>query len=103
MSHNSMSAVRDLIREAASDGIKLWVADNRLHFKATRGELSESLRTRLSSSRDELTAELSRPVVRRRPGSATVLRLPDLWLDFWLELQNNLTLANSTHAVLRLN
>lgn len=102
MSQSSMSAVRALIREAAADGVRLWVADNRLHFKVTRGELSESLRSRLRTSIDQLTGELSRPVVRRRSRAADLLRFPNLWLDFWLELQSNLTLANSTHAVLNL-
>lgn len=98
-----VSTVRALLRDAARDGVALWVENERLHFKATAGEISTSLRTRLQSSMEDIVAELTRPVYKRRPRQLDVIRLPDLWLDFWHETDGDITIANQTHVIFQLD
>lgn len=42
---------RTLVREAALNGVMLWVADGRLHFKVNNDGLTNDLRAALESKK----------------------------------------------------
>lgn len=95
--------VRALIREGARQGIRLWVENGELHYKAPKGNMLAELRAALRSRRDELIGELSQPVFTKRGSVLDPVRYPEFWQDFWRETQANLSLSNTTHFALRLS
>lgn len=94
--------VRALITEARRTGVTLWVEGNRLHYKEPAGGMSADLCAGLRSMKDDVMAELSRPVFKSRPEKTDFLQLPAYFEDFWHEAASNLSLANATHTVVKI-
>lgn len=95
--------VRRLLREAARGGITLSVDGDRLRYQVLRGELSPEIRAQLQSRKEDLIAQLSQPRFRKRASASKILRFPQYWIDFWYETAANVSLANLTHFVLKLD
>jgi len=94
--------VRGMLDEARRTGVVLWTEEDRLLYRMPPGGIPSGLEGRLASNKSAIQAELDRPVFRHAPRQTSFLRYPEYWLDFWWESQANLSLANLTHATLRL-
>lgn len=94
--------VRILIREAAINGVTLWAEDGQLHFKASKGKLTNALRSALLSRKNELIGELSPPIFRKRASPPAVARFPAFRKDFWEESEANPRFRHGTHFAIKL-
>lgn len=93
---------RAFVREAAINGVTLWVADGQLHFKAPKGKLTHDLRATLQSRKKELLGELSLPVFKKRVSSPSVVTFPVCRKGFWEESEANAAFRHSTHLAVKL-
>lgn len=86
--------VRRLIEEAGRAGLALVVAGDGLRCRGNIGAVSEALKARLWTLRDDVMRELSRPTFRIEERSSAPVRLPDYWLLWWSEMKVNPLLCN---------
>jgi hypothetical protein len=94
--------VRALIAEARRAGVVLWVEGSQLHYKEPAAGMAADLCAGLRSMKDDVMAELSRPVFKSRVEKTDLLQLPAYFEDFWHETASNLSLANATHTVVKI-
>lgn len=94
--------VRSLIRQAAVNGVTLWVEDGQLRFKAPEGRLTNVLRAALQSGKSELIGRLSIPIFTKRASPPAVTRFPEHSRDFWKECEANVSIRHSTHFAVKI-
>lgn len=98
----SETAVRALIREAENNGVKLWMDNGQLQFKAEKGKLTDELRAALRARKAELIGELSVPKVKKSASPPAVASFHPCSKDFWAECKANTTLRHGTHFAIKL-
>jgi Condensation domain/TubC N-terminal docking domain len=94
--------VRTLIRDAAANGVRLWVEKGRLVYEARESGMPATLRAALQSRREDLIGELSQPTFRKAGPTPKVLRYPPFWKDWWEETQANPEMCHGTHLAIKL-
>lgn len=93
---------RVLIREAAINGVTLWMEDGQFRFKAPKGGMTNALRSALQSRKSELIGELSLPIFRKRASPPAVARFPADRKAFWEESEANASLRHGMHFAIKL-
>src|SRR5438105_9092645 len=95
--------VRALIRSASQSGIKLWVADNRLHYKAIDAEMPAGLHTGLCVHHDAIVAELTRPAFRHGYSNTSLQKVTTYSDAWWHETNCAPAAANVMHLVAKMS
>lgn len=93
--------VRKLLEEARSRGVRLWVKEGELCFRALPGNLTDELRARIQQAREDLIACLGGPSYRRR-APARVVRVEEPKRHQWRSALRGVAavrFTNGTHAV----
>ena len=94
--------VRRLLRDAAHSSVSLWVEGGQLRYKASKGDMPETLRAALKSNRNDLIGALSTPVFTKKGHTPDLVQYPAFWKDFWEETRTNTALANAIHLAMKL-
>ena len=95
--------VRTFIREAAMNGVMLWLEDGQLHFKAPKGKLTDAMLAVLRSKKHQLIGELSVPVFRKRPSPPAIVKFSECTKSFWEECEANTSLRHGLRFALKLS
>jgi len=95
--------VRSLIRDAAHSGVSLWVEGGQLRYRASKGDMPETLRAALKSNRNDVIGALSTPIFRKKSHTPELVQYPAFWKDFWEETRANTALANAIHLAMKLS
>jgi hypothetical protein len=97
------TSVGTFVDEICQRGIVLWAADDRLHFRAPRGAITEALRDELKSRQHELIRALQDPDYSKAPEDRAVPMLEGT-RRFWARIRSgemDIRLQHGTHFVAR--
>lgn len=94
--------VRAFMREAALNGVTLWLENGQLRFKAPKDKVTDAWLAELRSKKHALIGELSVPVYEKRASPPAVTRFPECTKGFWEECQANASLRHGLRFALKL-